>query len=148
MTDSQDLQVLYYLDIHEGNFQQYKENSKLTVAFGGFPGVAIDLIERCLQGPVPSNFANKPDVTFGARLDLQTCIFTVFEDTTFSKVEHMSIQLTCGDDHAIKHYLASRLELSMQVADTRGTLISELKQEVHVEKTERASLQQRYNDLQ
>lgn len=129
MTDNQNLQTLFYVDVHEENFQAFKANSKLTVSFAQFPHTFINLINRCLQGPVPSNFPGNPNVTFGAHLDLDSEYFTVNEDTTFSKVVHLNIKLTRGDDQAVKDYLSSRLSLSMDICNRRGLKIDTLEGE-------------------
>jgi hypothetical protein len=62
--------------------------------------------------------------------------FTVNEDTTFSKVVHLNIKLTKGDDQAVKDYLSSRLRLSMDIFNRRGVVIGELEREEAASKAE------------
>lgn len=52
------------------------------------------------------------------------------EDNHFSdEITQMTIELIRGDDQAVKEYLASRLELSMNIAHDRAELIEQLKTE-------------------
>ena len=58
------------------------------------------------------------------------------EDNHFSdEITQMTIELIRGDDQAVKEYLASRLELSMNIAHDRAELIEQLKIEQNSSQT-------------
>jgi hypothetical protein len=134
------MQVIFYADVNEANYQRFKENSRLTVPFGDLPTAMIRIIDRCLQGDIPSPFPDQPATRYSAKLDLTTGLFTVMETSNYSTIDHMCIKLTEGNDQAIKEYLASRLQLSMDVAEDRKRQIAGLRRDMQAATEQRADV--------
>lgn len=134
------MQVIFFADVNETNYQAFKENSRLTVPFGDLPTAMIKIIDRCLQGDIPSPFPDQPATRYSAKLNLATGLFTVMETSNYSTIDHMCIVLTKGNDQAIKEYLASRLQLSMDTAEDRKKQIAGLRQDMQAASDQRAQL--------
>jgi hypothetical protein len=82
--------------------------------------------------------------TFSAKLDVSSegCgVFSIMEANHFKHTMNISLNLKPGDDAAIKHYLASRLSLTLEVSKRQAREAEKLSQQLQSESShnERAS---------
>jgi hypothetical protein len=101
------------MDVGERTFGSLQKDQNISVKFDDFPVNLIELIEYCLRGPIVGATPNLTS-SYRARLDVTTKVFSIIEAKHFNNVTHISLHLECGDDQAIKEYLASRLALSLE----------------------------------
>lgn len=135
VTDDRDPYFIYFFEVGEGDFPQFKRDQSILVEFHAVPLKLIELLDQCLrsanmlesdarddaeqshhqQQRVGVSLLNQTS-TYTAELDTTTGIFSIIEANQFNKLVHLKIPLQLGDDAAIKLYLASRLGLALSVA--------------------------------
>ena len=150
----------HYMNVGENDFHILKRDQSILVDFETFPLKLIELIRLCLlnnssaerisnednsnsnsNGPEPDKSksnANKlvafdnSAVTFIAKLDTsgENGVFSVVEANRFKQLTHISLVMKPGDDAAIKHYLASRLALTLEICRSQSAQIKSLNDKI------------------
>eukprot|EP01032_Pedospumella_encystans_P029226 gene29226-33009_t len=147
ITDQKDPFIIYYIDICEGNLVTLRDEHKLSVPMNNIPKVVIEMLERCLLGPITTPLSSFP-ITYAARLNVVDGLFSIVEKTHYSnEVVHFSLPMTRGDDKAVQEYLASRLELSLSVASRQGHNILQLNATLQNEVEQKEQALQELYDL-
>lgn len=147
ITDQKDPFIIYYIDICEGNLVTLRDEHKLSVPMNNIPKVVIEMLERCLLGPITTPLSSFP-ITYAARLNVVDGLFSIVEKTHYSnEVVHFSLPMTRGDDKAVQEYLASRLELSLSVASRQGHNILQLNATLQNELEQKEQALQELYDL-
>lgn len=136
VTDDRDPYFLYFFEVGESDFPQFKREQSILVEFHAVPLKLIELLEHCLRSsgmlepPIEtvatpnqtslqssSAFLQSSHLpltsTYSAELDTSSGIFSIVEANQFNKLVHIKVPLKLGDDSAIKLYLASRLALAL-----------------------------------
>jgi hypothetical protein len=140
VSDNRDPYFLYYFEVGEGEFPQFKREQSILVEFHAVPIKLMELLEHCLRsagklGDAEGTEASDKEIsvaaggsptssmlssshlplssTYTAELDTASGVFSIVEANQFNKLVHIRVPLKLGDDAAIKLYLASRLALSL-----------------------------------
>ena len=110
-----------------------RDHHRLSVPLAKFHEVVIEMLNRCLCGPILTPLSPIP-TNYSARLNMEDGLFTVVERTHYSDVIHLSLPLIKGDDKAVQEYLAARLELSLVSGNQQSATINNLKSKLAQEK--------------
>jgi len=106
VTDERDPFFLHSLTIGEAEFAPLREEQSLRVDFARFPLKLIELLRLCVHEPARfyCALATARDSPAGSPSTL-----SVVEVNPFKELTHINLGLRCGNDAAIKRYLAARL---------------------------------------
>lgn len=116
-----DLFFLHTLEVSEEDFQTLKIEQGILVDFANFSGKIVDLLKRCIA-------SREEDVPrFRAVLALRggESVFKMVETNDFKQLPHITLSFRCGNDLAIKSFLAFRLtEVKDECRGLSGALSS------------------------
>lgn len=141
VTDDRDPYFLFYFDISESDFPQFKREQAFAVEFAAFPSIMIQLFDLCtlsVNGPIgirgadPSvspKFYQNAHSLYTARLDPSTGLFSISETNKIKTTTHLLLPMKAGDDCSIKMYLATRLSLALKVSMDQSAVIDRLREE-------------------
>lgn len=106
ITDDQDLQFLFVVEITEQDFLILKQDQSLNVDYQEFPGMLGQLFEYCLNSSKDDRY------NFRAVLDLTRlpeAQFTIIEASSFRNLPHLNLKLKGANDEQLKRHLAAGL---------------------------------------
>jgi spindle assembly abnormal protein 6 len=98
ITDEKDYFFLYTLQLTENDFQILKKDQAITIDFGTFPSVLVELLQNCLNG------------TRQCLMNVKDSTFSIGEPQKMRFLHHITLQLKPANDSTLKKYLAERAD--------------------------------------
>jgi spindle assembly abnormal protein 6 len=121
LTDPSEPFFLFVLDIGEFDFHNLKRDQSIIVDFLAFPAKLVTLLKTCMTCTDSEKRQRQQSSTFSTSLDATNGLFSVVESNEFKNLTHISLQLRPANDTALKGYLAARLSMAIEDADSLRT---------------------------
>eukprot|EP00898_Chlorokybus_atmophyticus_P008306 jgi/Chlat1/8477/Chrsp80S07883 len=144
ITNEADAFFLHTLEVGEEDFQTLKAEQSILVDFTTFPSKFVELLQLCINVPQ----AHKPPrflAVLATRPGEST--LSIVETNQFKHLCHIALLFQPGTDHAIKQYLAGRLNEVKSTSQELRSNLARTQQSLESTRAECARIEREFGEL-